>query len=326
MQLRTLLRNTLFAATFAGLSTSFVFAQDNSAEVPAAPAAAPAPVRGMPQFPPADAANFTAATPTKDTVNAFLHMTWGYDTDRVWQVQAIQKTTAPGVSKVTVLVASQANPQQIGSLVFFTTPDGGHLIMNEVLPFGDRPFDGIYKTLQAQANGPWRGAESKGLMFVEFADFQCPHCKNAQPVVQKLLQDFPNARYVFENLPLTSIHPSAYKAAVASACVAKLAGNNAFFKFADAVFEKQESLTPEATDTTLNEAATKAGVDAAKVTACAQAPEGQNAVDASVKLAQSLSVSETPTLYVNGRAIPGFNTLPYDMLKKIIEFEVVNDK
>jgi len=327
MQFRASLRSTLFAIALIGTAAPAMLAQDSTQEVPSAPSAtaAPAPVPGKPQFPPVDPKNFTADTPTKETVDAFLHQLWGYDAQRVWQVQAIQKTAAPGINKVTVLAAQTANPTQIGTLQFFTTPDGQHLISNEIMPFGARPFDGIRKILQTEANGPSRGPASKDLMLVEFADFQCPHCKVAQPTVQKLLQDFPNAHYVFENLPLTSIHPEAYKAAVYSACAAKLGGNDAFFKFADAVFDDQANLTPEGADTALNGAATKAGLDPAKMTACSQTPEAKSAVDDSLKLAQTLNIVETPTLYVNGRGVP-FNGVPYETLKQIVAFQMQSDK
>ncbi|HEX3435213.1 MAG TPA: thioredoxin domain-containing protein [Pseudacidobacterium sp.] len=328
-------RKAMLAMTLATITAPFALGQQNPSappspptasteEVPAAPRAA-APVPGTPQFPPIDAANFTASTPTKDTVNAFLHQFWGYDPDRVWQVQAIQKTAAPGVSKITVLAAQKTNPQQVGSLQFFTTPDGQHLIANEVMPFGERPFDAAHKTLLASASGPSQGAASKDLLLVEFADFQCPHCKEAQPTVQKLLADFPNAHYVFENLPLTSIHPEANKAALYGVCVAKLGGNDAFFKFADSVFTNQASLTPEAADTTLKDAVTKSGVDAAKVAACAESPEAKSAVEGSIRLAQELNVNETPTLFINGRGLP-LNSAPYETLKKIIEFQMQIDK
>src|SRR5579885_1190838 len=303
MQLSASFRNTLFAIVIVGIASTALRAQTTTTEeVPTAPSAtaqaAPKP-SGPPQFPPVDPANFTTDTPSKDTVNAFLHQFWGYDPDRIWQIQAIQKTAAPGVSKVTVLAAQKTNPQ-IGTLQFFTTPDGQHLISNEVMPFGARPFDAPRKILQAEANGPSRGATSKDLLLVEFADFECPHCKAAQPTVQRLLQDFPNARYVFENLPLTSIHTEAMKAALYSVCVAKLNGNDAFFKFADLVFENQTAMTP-------------------------LTPEAKATVEASMKLAQTLNVNETPTLFVNGRGIP-MGAAPYETLKKIVEFQAKEDK
>jgi protein-disulfide isomerase len=324
MQLFVSLRNTLFAIALIGMAAPLLHAQATE-EVPSAPSAPAAPpASGPPQFPAIDPANFTSDTPSKDTVNAFLHEFWGYDPDRVWQIQAIQKTAAPGVSKVTVLAAQKTNPQ-IGTLQFFTTPDGLHLISNEVMPFGARPFDAARRTLLADANGPSRGAASKDLLLVEFADFQCPHCKVAQPTVQRLLQEFPNAHFVFENLPLTSIHSEALKAALYSVCVAKLNGNDTFFKFSDLVFQSQESLTPQTSDSTLNDAATKAGADAAKIGACALTPEAKATVDASVKLAQTLNVNETPTLFVNGRGIP-MGAAPYETLQKIVAFQAKEDK
>src|ERR1700734_2464950 len=70
----------------------------SSAPAPSAPAETAAP------FPPVDPANFTATSPTKQTVEDFLKAYWGYDSSRVWQVQAILPTPAPGVSHVIVLV------------------------------------------------------------------------------------------------------------------------------------------------------------------------------------------------------------------------------
>jgi len=59
-------------------------------------------------FPAPDPSNFTAAKPTVDEVNAFLKASWGYDENRVWQVQAILKTPVPGVSKVIVALGDKS--------------------------------------------------------------------------------------------------------------------------------------------------------------------------------------------------------------------------
>jgi protein-disulfide isomerase len=296
--------------------------------LPAAPVAAPAPAG--PQFPPVGPANFPAASPTRETVEQFLKVSWGYDTDRVWQVYAIENTPAPNVSKVTVHVAQKTNPQQIATLVFYVTPDGKHLIANDVLPFGAQPYADTRRILDERANGPSRGAADKKFEFVEFADFQCPHCKAVQPVVERLIQDFPNAHFVFENYPLTSIHTEAYKAASYGICVAQQGGSEAFFKFADAVFANQENLTPQTSDATLGDAVTKAGLDATKVGSCTYTQAGKAPVDASIKLAQDLNVNETPMLFVNGRQIPvgevASGELPYDKLKEIVAYQFSLDK
>ena len=63
--------------------------------------------------------------------------------------------------------------------------------------------------MQQKADGPYRGSAAKDLELVEFADFQCPHCKEAQANMDKLVADFPKARIVFQNDPILSIHPQA---------------------------------------------------------------------------------------------------------------------
>jgi protein-disulfide isomerase len=293
---------------------------------PAAAAEPAAPAPTAPTFPAPDPANFTASAPTKDAVNAFLQTSWGYDADRMWQVQAILKTPSEGVSKVIVLIGDKSGKQKIQGLQFFALPDGTHIVAgDEVLPFGDHPYATYRAELQQGADGPYRGAASKDLELVEFADFQCPHCKDAQANMDKLAVDFPKARIVFQNYPLAQIHPAAVTAATYGVCVAKQGGSGAFFQYASAVFDGQEGLgTPDGATLTLNSAVTKAGLDPAKVAACASTPGVGKQVEASVKLAQDLNVNQTPTLLVNGRQVP-LGGLPYETLKQIIEYQAKLD-
>lgn len=339
MRLRTSTRTAgLAVVCFAAISPTFLLAQATTGtsqarqSAPAAQASPAAPVitpLAPPPPPPPitlptpNPANFTATSPTAETVNAFLKASWGFDPNRVWQVEAILKTTVPGLSKVVVAVAEKGAPQGPGNLQFFVLPDGKHLVADDVLPFGSNPFEETRKTLAARADGPSRGAAGKDLLFVEFSDFQCPHCKDAQATVDKLLQEYPNARFVYENMPLVQIHTEAYKAASYSVCVDKVAGDSGFFKFATEVFANQPGLTPAASDKTLRDAATKAGADADKVAACSATAATKAAVDASMKLATDLGVVSTPTLYVNGRALPLGG--PYEQLKTVIAYQLTLD-
>jgi protein-disulfide isomerase len=291
---------------------------------PEAAPSAPAP-SGPPVFPKPDPANFTAAAPTKEEINSFLQNNWGYDADRMWQVQAILKTPADGVSKVVVLVGDKTGKQKPQVLAFFYLPDGKHILTgDDIITFGANPFADARQQLQQHANGPYRGAAPKDLEFVEFADFQCPHCKEAQANMDKLVTDYPKARIVFENFPIATIHPQSTLAADYGVCVTKLAGSSAFFQFAAAVFDGQDGLaTADGAALTLNSAATKAGLDPAKVSACAATPEVKANVDASVELGKDLGVAEVPTLMINGRPVAA--TAPYDLLKKIIDYQARMD-
>lgn len=321
------------AVVVAVLSLPLVSASAQT-QVPAAPAQTPAtpsepapaaPVPAAPVFPKPDPQYFTATSPTKETIDAFLEASWGYEENRVWQVQAILKTPVEGVSKVIVFVGDKSGKEKPSALEFFAMPDGKHIIAgNQVVAFGEHPYAEFRAKLQQEANGPSRGAATKDLELVEFADFQCPHCKEAQANMEKLAVDFPKARIVFEHDPLDSIHPQAAKAAAYGVCVAQMAGSTTFFKFASDVFDGQDGLaTPDGATLTLNSALAKAGLDPAKVAACSETPETKANVQASVKLASDLGISQVPTLVVNGREVPA--NAPYETLKKIVAYQAKLD-
>ena len=276
------------------------------------------------QFPPQDPKNFTAQSPTTQDVNTFLKDLWGYDPSRVWEVVGIQSTTAPQVARVTILAAEQGVSHTPATVVFFVTPDGKHAIAgSDVIAFGAHPFATVRAKLEQGATGPYRGAATSRLMLVEFADLQCPHCKEAATAMNQLATDFPNAKIVFENFPLPTVHPAAEKAAAYGVCVAKEKGNAAFFKYVQAVYDGQDALMNSA-DQTLTTAATTAGASSAAVTACSATPAARTAVAASVKLGQDIGVNQTPMLFVNGRPIPVAG-IPYNTLKQIVAYAAQQD-
>jgi protein-disulfide isomerase len=289
--------------------------QDSSA-APSAPTPAAAPV-----FPKPDPANFTATSPTKETVDTFLQTLWGYDDSRMWQVWSILKTEVEGVTKVVVLVGDKTGTQTPSGLQFFVLPDGKHIIAgDEIETFGEQPFAEARAILQQRADGFYRGSAMKNLEIVEFADFQCQHCKEAQANIDKLAVDFPKARIVFQNFPLP-MHAAAASAAAYGVCVGKQGGSNAIFTFAAAVFDGQDGLaTPDGATLTLNSAVAKAGLDPAKIEACSKTPEVVAQVQASVKLAKDLRINQTPTLMVNGRPVP-IGGAPYEVIKQIVLFQ-----
>ena len=310
------------AALFAGLClTTTGFAQT---------AAPTAPVQqneaARPQgFPPVGAADFTTSHPSKEIVDSFLRAQFGFDTNRTWQVQAIRKTMAPGISEVLVLLATRTSPDKIEPLRFLVTADDKYALLGTtVLPFGADPFAGARQALREKADGPYSGVASKNMMFVEFSDLQCPHCKAAEATMEKLRRDYPTARFVYENYPLDNIHKWATKAAEYGVCVAQ-EDNAKFFAFVGAVFDEQEQVNDQNVAEMMKNAVTKAGADPAKAAACAAGPEAAAKVRASVALAQELGIESTPTLFVNGRAIPLSPNVSYEVLQQIIAYQAKID-
>ncbi len=268
-------------------------------------------------FPPVNLKNFTADTPTTQTVDSFLKALWGYDQNRIWKIAAIQKTPTPGVSRVVALVAGRAAGSQAQAVVFFVMPDGKHAIADGMIPFGAQPYADMRKLLQDRADGPARGAADKSLMLVEFADLQCAKCKEVQATMDDLVKDFPKARVVFQDMPLVDSHPAAFAAAAYGVCVAKQS-DTAFFTYIQAVYDSQDTLTATGTVQTLNNAVTKAGLDPAAISSCAATQATKEAVNAEIKVGVDAGIDQAPLLVVNGRVIPLNSTVPYETLKNIV--------
>src|SRR5712691_1758628 len=266
----------------------------------------------------------TAATATKlppeETVNAFLQQMFGYDSSVKWKVAEIKPSAVEGLAEVTVTVSG---PQGQGSNKFYVASDGQHAVTGEIIPFGAKPFAADREKLQQGINGPARGPADSPVTIVEFSDAQCPHCKDAQPIIEKLLTEAPTARFVFQSFPLPS-HNWAAKAAAYADCVGR-ASNDAFWKFVQKTYAAQAEITETNADEKLTAIANDSGVKGADIAACAAKPETAARVEQSVALGKSVDVTGTPALFVNGRKIGNLG-IPPEVLKSIVEFEAEQAK
>jgi protein-disulfide isomerase len=256
----------------------------------------------------------TANLPSEDEVNAFLHETFGYDPQLSWKITAIKPSQAEGLSEVNVLISG---PQGQGEQKFFVSQDGKHAVVGDIIPFGAHPYEKAREVLEKKANGPSRGPASAPVTIVEFSDLQCPHCKEANPTIERLLNENSNIRFISQNFPLP-MHNWAMKAAEYADCVGR-ASNDAYWKFVSGVFEAQANITAENADQQLTDIAQKSGANGPDIAACAAKPDTESRVQASINLAKSLDVNSTPTLFINGRPV-GVNANNYDVLKQIVDF------
>ncbi len=257
----------------------------------------------------------SANLPSEETVNSFLQQTFGYDSTVTWKISAIKPSIAEGLAEVDVVLT---NPQGQSATTLYVTPDGKHALTGEILPFGAKPYQPAKETLLKGINGPARGPEKSPVTIVEFSDLQCPHCKDAEPVIEKLLTQEPNARFVFQNFPLPS-HNWAGKAANYADCVGR-SSNDAFWKFVQGTFDAQSTITEANADEKLTAIADTAGVKGSDVAACAAKPDTKTRVERSVALGQSVGVTGTPTVFINGRRIGNVVGLPPEVLKGLVEF------
>jgi protein-disulfide isomerase len=256
-----------------------------------------------------------AALPTMEEVEASMKRSFGYDPGVSWQIFDIRESHIPGLVEVLVSM----NKQQPVHL--YLAPSAQTAIAGQMIPFGPDPFAAARATLKG-VFGPSRGGQNPPIEIIEFSDLECPHCKVAQPVLAKLFADFPQERFVFQQFPLpASMHPWALKAAQYADCAGQM-DKDAFWKYVDSIFENQGGIALATADDKLKELATTNGYDAQKISACAASPETDARIKKSQALGATLEVNETPTVFINGRRVPGIANIPYDNLKQLVQFEI----
>ena len=301
------MRRFPFFCWFALVLTSLTVAQDRTSSM-AKDSSAPVPT-------------FSTRLPSEETVNAFMKQMFGYDPGVSWKVVSIRPAEAQGIAEVMVVV-SNAQGQQNNRL--YVTSDGKHALVGDIIPFGVHPFDEAREELAKKADGPSRGPADAAVTVVEFSDLQCPHCKDAQPTVDKLLAEEKNARLVFQNFPLVS-HDWAAKAAAYADCIGR-SSKDSFWKFIHGAYDAQKEITAASADEKLTALADQAGVKGANTAVCAAKPETVGRVQRSVALGAALEVNGTPTLFINGRKISNVGGLPYEVLKGLTEFAAKEGK
>ncbi len=266
------------------------------------------------------------ARPSDMAINSFVRqMTGGTNPAITWTIAEVKPHAVSDLTQVTVILNA---PQGRGPRMFLVTAEGRHALIGESVPFGADPFAANRAKLQKGINGPSRGPANAPVTIVEFADLQCPACKVALPVIQRLVADEPKARFVFQQFPLTQMHHWAFRAAEYGECVQR-ENPAAFWKFVDAVYGAQEQITVDTNNSEdagkkaeakLKDLASAAGVDGKKMAACVNQPGIAERVKQSVELGKQLDVTGTPTLFINGRRVGNLGQWPQEQLKRLVDF------
>jgi Na+/H+ antiporter NhaA len=139
-----------------------------------------------------------------------------------------------------------------------------------------------------------RGPIEAPVTVVEYGDFECPYCGQAEPVVRELLGDFGDVRYVWRHLPLNDVHPNAQVAAEAAEAAAD---QGAFWEMHDLLLAHQDALSPS----DLVGYAEQLGLDAERFKNTLREHGAAARVAEDVDSADLSGVSGTPTFFINGR-------------------------
>ena len=139
-----------------------------------------------------------------------------------------------------------------------------------------------------------RGPLDAPVTVVEYGDFECPYCGQAEPIMRELLHDFGDVRYVWRHLPLNDVHPNTQLAAEAAEAAAD---QGAFWEMHDLLLAHQDALRPN----DLLGYAEQLGLDLERFTNDLREHTGAARVAEDVDSADLSGVSGTPTFFVNGR-------------------------
>jgi len=176
---------------------------------------------------------------------------------------------------------------------------------------------------------PVLGNKNAKVTIIEFSDFQCPFCrrfgKDTLPQIKKEYIDTGKVQFAYRHFPLTAIHPMAVPTAQASECANE---EGKFWQLHDKIFEEQEKLSPgstaqfEASD--IKRWASELGLNTTQFNQCLDSGKFAKNVTDDEQEGQKLSVSGTPTIFVNGQVVVGAQ--PYSAFKTLIDQELAKVK
>lgn len=174
-----------------------------------------------------------------------------------------------------------------------------------------------------------RGNPNAEVVIVEYSDTECPFCKRFHETMREVMSEYEaggEVAWVYRHFPLDSLHKKARSEAVALECANELGGNDAFWKYADRLFE----ITPsnDGLDAAeLPKIATFVGLDAAAFSACASSGRYDAHIEAEAQNAMATGGQGTPWSIIvakDGKKYPLSGAQPLEAVKQAVETALKN--
>lgn len=183
------------------------------------------------------------------------------------------------------------------------TGDGKLLMIGSTWPL-DRDPRAVRREILARAEVQWDPEhEGARVKVVEFSDFQCPGCKLGWGTVKPILTALGDkVRHGIVTFPLVSLHPWAFRAAVAGYCVGSFWPDKVV-ELKEECYRLQDTLTVESLDDTVFGFLAARGLEKSKFVGCYLKDPSVDAVLRHLDLGYALGVLGTPTFFVNGEPV-----------------------
>jgi len=203
----------------------------------------------------------------------------------------------------------------IAGAVFFTGNSNGTVANDNNAPhMGGQP-SGEFR--MPNEDDHIRGSLDAPVKIVEFSDFECPFCGRLHPTLAQITEENDDVAWVYRHFPLNS-HTNAFSAAVASECVARVGGNDAFWNFADSAFANQRQLGNGFYEAFIQDA----GLDANAFASCLNDKKVASEVQQDLDEVIAVGGRGTPHVVVvtaSGQLIPFSGALPYEQVMSVID-------
>ncbi|MFA5029143.1 MAG: thioredoxin domain-containing protein [Patescibacteria group bacterium] len=173
------------------------------------------------------------------------------------------------------------------------------------------------RLLAEKAEAPFWGNQQAGLVIVEFADFQCPYCRDEFPIIREVSLKYKNdILYIYRQFP---VFENSLLLSQSTLCANE---QGKFWQLHDKFFLYKWQ---EVTGDVIKNLARQAGLDLQKFDECIKSEKYREAVLQDASDAQKLGVSGTPTFFINGHLLAGVITK--EQWEKIIgEYKRLTEK
>lgn len=184
---------------------------------------------------------------------------------------------------------------QLGKRLMVT---GGVILGAVVIVWALRAAIVYTPTVEHNYADPIKGNVDAPVKLVEYSDFQCPYCKELEPILKRALTDFgDNISLEYNDYPLIQTHPNAFLAAEAGQCALQ---QNKFWEYHGKLFDQQTSWS-KLSDPASNfvQYATELGLNTDQFSQCLNNHEQKPAVTEDIAEGNAKRVDSTPTIFVN---------------------------
>src|SRR5579862_5127775 len=236
-------------------------------------------------------------------------------------VGPLRPSESPNYDALTINIEGDSKKQDYD---FLLSKDRKTLMRVTKLDLSKDPYVETMKKIDLNGR-PVRGNKDAKVVVVNFDDLECPFCSRMhQTLFPEVLKEYGDrVAFVYKDFPLSEIHPWAIHAAVDANCLAAQ-NNDAYWDFADYIHANQHEVSSEKTrdaqfaalDRLTTAQAQKHNLDQTKLQSCVKA-QNEDAIKASMKQGESVGVSATPTLFVNGQELDG--ALPISEIRMVLD-------